>query len=570
MDKRKLESTSIKGKKKAKAPAGSIPITAFFSKVNPPPKDDVHIKQKPLLMEDQVDEIDDDDMSTTEAPLSSLATALPAVMVQSTFVVEKKSKEGPKVRRVPTALDRLLRREICGRTPNRDLHHTIRGILANYTTLPLTLLADIQPQQWISCMQFDSDGVLLVTGSSLGTIALYDFDEYFHRLIWFQNQNTNKPTPPSKLLVEPIHVIHTTREIKRIRWNPLNQVTLCMPLPSVNKKQFIECNCVLVYCAKRDIFVRFEEIPSGALSCVESPQSSVDGVLRLYFYQIESEINAPCIIAGDIDGAIRMWDVNVPAKPLWVISNTRDVGSINSICLCANDRYLICATDQSWILIYDTWNIVVPALGQRSSPKRLIMYSLLPLVQGATSSKLNISVGGVVSMQLAPDTTSTIVCQLLNDWVVVMDAMRPCIYKVHTVLRDPVLRNLPTDATTFARAELLPDWSSDVLFTRAESSFMKLHRCMGSFLFNGSIFATGFASDSNLYAIDMHAAPDGKNDFPLGASSSTVQSLRRLRIPMGQMVTAVTTHPVSNLVVCGMQSNALAVVGPGASNDFRE
>ncbi|RHY83987.1 hypothetical protein DYB37_000129 [Aphanomyces astaci] len=107
-----------------------------------------------------------------------------------------------------------------------------------------------------------------------------------------------------------------------------------------------------------------------------------------------------------------------------------------------------------------------------------------------------------------------------------------------------------------------PWTSSHVLSARTEASYLKLHRCMGSFVFDGAVFATGFASDNGLYAIAHPAAKDkDKTDPP------TFHMLRRLRIPMDQMVTAVAAHPVSHVIVCGMQTNALAVLGPVASDE---
>ncbi|ETV80793.1 hypothetical protein H257_06269, partial [Aphanomyces astaci] len=182
--------------------------------------------------------------------------------------------------------------------------------------------------------------------------------------------------------------------------------------------------------------------------------------------------------------------------------------------------------------------------------------------------------GGIVSVQLVPHTTATVVCQLLNDWVVVVDVLRPQVLQLHTVLRgDPRLNtNVPrfhADPTMYSNGEEGPWTSSHVLSARTEASYLKLHRCMGSFVFDGAVFATGFASDNGLYAIDMQSPPSAhpaakdkdKTEPP------TFHMLRRLRIPMDQMVTAVAAHPVSHVIVCGMQTNALAVLGPVASDE---
>ncbi|KAG9415877.1 hypothetical protein AC1031_000259 [Aphanomyces cochlioides] len=548
MSKRKLDLKASRGRKSAKLDVGRIPITAFFERINRPQVTPTNLPSSALVsgVSAAVDEIEDiaddaDHNNVTSASTSSLAP--PPPMAQSTLHFETEAKKTTR-KRPNSGLHIRQLREIHGRVPHRHFQRLLRDVLSSYTTLSVTLMANLLPNQWISCMQFDTDGVLLVTGSSDGTVALYDFDVYFHRLVWLQNQSSKalNPVLSSKLHVEPVHVMRTSREIKRIRWNPMNQ-------------DEIACS----FTSKNEIYLfNLKKFPQAPYRILKAPSRPSTGYYDILFTR--SKINAPCIVAGDIDGSIRMWDVHVPGKPQWVISNTREVGSINSICLSANHQYLICATDKSWILVYDMWNIVVPAFGQRPVPKRLAMYALIPMIQ--VSSQLKETVGGIISIQLMPDTSWTVVCQLLNDWIIVLDVLCPKIYKVHCVLRGQVLKNLPSDARTFSAGELLPDWNFDGMLSRGEASYVRLHRCMGSFLFDGDIFATGFAGDKHLYAIDMRAIPDANNTQPGGITSSSVHSLQRLRLPMSEMVTAVAAHPTSHLIVCGMESNALAIVGP--------
>jgi hypothetical protein len=88
----------------------------------------------------------------------------------------------------------IRRREAHGKLKRTTNQHLIRWVLSHFQVSPLGLQLDHSSYQEISvsnrmfessfytsCLEFDAHGVLLVSGSSNGLLALYDFDEYFHK-----------------------------------------------------------------------------------------------------------------------------------------------------------------------------------------------------------------------------------------------------------------------------------------------------------------------------------------------------------------------------------------------------
>ncbi|ETV97859.1 hypothetical protein, variant 3 [Aphanomyces invadans] len=496
MDKRKSGAASMaprKKKVKISNVAGRIPISAFFKRiVRPTPEAEDAVPAGG----NHVEEIDGEEpMDVTESKSSCSVR-----MVQGTINFDHANETKLKVLRRVTGFHMLRSRELRGGLPQRQQQQVLRDILKSFAALGVAPQPVLQPNQWISCMEFDTDGVILATGSSNGMIALYDFDEYFHRLLVLRNlqakplrQATNDAaTHGTFKTVRPIHILNTALEIKRIRWNPMDQ-------------DILACS----FTARNEIHLyNLKKFPTQPFRVLKAPTRPSSGYYDFLFTKSRTS-NAPCIVGADVDGSIRMWDTHVPSKPVWVVVNSRDVGSITSMCLCAGQQYLICGTDRGWLLIFDTWNIVVPAFGQRPVPKRVAQYDLLVHLRAAAPTAANNATaalgGGVVSVQLVPNTAATIACQLLNDWIVVVDALRRHVLQLHTVLRGAVAARhagpSSSDPTTFSFGEHDTWPSSNGPSTRIEASTWKLHRCMGSFMFGGAMFTTGFASDNGLYTI---------------------------------------------------------------------
>ncbi|EQC35869.1 hypothetical protein SDRG_06619 [Saprolegnia diclina VS20] len=558
MDKRRLPAGAAAAKKKPKpSREAARPITAFFQRVAPP-------LPPPTVIEDI-----DSDSSMELTPTEPVPGVLPLLEVgtlplQEVGAVEgtdevhprliqsrladgfEKQAEGPRkprVRRPPSAFQMLVQRERQGAMKRVELQRLLRSTLATYATLPMGLRPDIRPQQWISTMAFDADGVILATGSSDGTIALYDFDEYFYHLLQHRNASAKTQrdvasvTDGAPAYVPPVHVISTSFELKRLRWNPKNQDEIACSFASRNEIHLFN----------------LKKLPRQPYRILRTNSRPSSGYYDLLYTVLGNQVH---VIGGDNEGAVRMWDINIPAKPKWQIALPREYGAVNALVLCEDNQHLVVGTEHGYLTVYDIFNLITPAFAQRSVPKRRSVIALHVLVRAllVQDSLLSANALGVVSMQRVPHTSATVVCQLHNDWVVVLDALEGRILKLHTVLRELSLNPIPRDPTVQHAS-----FSSDALLTAENRSLghLRLHRCSGSFVFDGAAFVTGLADDDNLYVLDMHTHSYGERLLTL----PSVPTLQRFRIPTKVVVTAVAAHPASNVVVCGMESNDLIVVG---------
>ncbi|OQR83891.1 hypothetical protein ACHHYP_14132 [Achlya hypogyna] len=547
MSKRKLPPTSAAAKKGKPAPA-TRPITAFFQRASVQPTTAV-----PAV--EDIDSVSSQDRCPDMVISSAEDKSDDAKLVQSDLAsgFEKQQSEAPKKprrRHPPSAFTMLVRREHRGCMQRQELQRMLRSRLVTYAPLPLGLTPDVRANQWISTMAFDADGVILAAGSSSGTIALYDFDEYFYHLQQHRNASAKSVADVedvaegAKTYIPPVHVIPTSLELKRLRWNPWNQ-------------DEIACS----FASRNEIFLfNLKKLPRQPYRVLRATSRPSSGYYDLLYVSKGKQV---AIIAADTDGAIRQWDIHVPLKPQWQVSLPREYGAVNALALCGDQRHLVAGTEHGWIVVYDTATIIVPAFAQKPVPKRVAAIAVHALVRGLFVHDVHPGTAalGVVSMQLSPQTNSAMLCQLHNDWIVVVDVLEGRVRKVHTVLRQHQSVLSSGDATVVSAGADLFSSENRVVGTsvrwgdRFESSYLRLHHCEGNFVFNGAAFVTGLSNDDNLYVLDMHTHSYGERTLP------SVQTLQRFRIPTQLMVTAVAAHPASNVVVCGTENNELLVIG---------
>ncbi|RLN86993.1 hypothetical protein BBJ28_00015031 [Nothophytophthora sp. Chile5] len=313
-----------------------VPITAFFARKQPRrPSFDAHETES-------VDSEEEEAADQQKQPPPPLQTARGGR-------AHREARED--------VLGILQRRELVGCAMTRQLHGTaaggprrrrrqelVRWALTRLERLPVELqLAPRWESQagalrneafYASCVEFDAQGVLLAAGSSNGIIALFDFDDVFHRSLNAEqtaHARLNKEaeqaeeTKPAIEILHPIHTIFTPFEMKRIRWNPLNQVRTRLP-------SYLDSDS--------------SHPSSGYNDLLFLPAPAATGALRT---QRPVGANAKprprtcTIIAGDMDGAIRMWDPRFPVRPMWSFLAGKQ--PINALVLSPNKQFLICGTE---------------------------------------------------------------------------------------------------------------------------------------------------------------------------------------------------------------------------------
>jgi hypothetical protein len=170
----------------------SQPITAFF--------------QRKQVRRISIESVDSD--SDTSTPQPSTSDQVEAIDDEAQEQQEEQDEEQPVARRRAAASREdvtsiLQRRELVGCASTRQLvgglhgprrrsrQQLVRWALTHFRRLPVELqLAPHWERQagalrgesfYASCLEFDAQGVLLAAGASNGIIALYDFDDVFHR-----------------------------------------------------------------------------------------------------------------------------------------------------------------------------------------------------------------------------------------------------------------------------------------------------------------------------------------------------------------------------------------------------
>lgn len=175
----------------------TVPITAFFQRKQPRAETltsdprDTDSPPPPSVPRAHTDEpeeaedLDDDDDNDDDG--ASRSSAAPKLLRRDARHVTRLLN----VRELGVAGGARLHPPLA---PARQKQQLVRWVLSRFqpTALELRLPEHWQRQAgsllsdaafYASCSEFDSHGVLLAAGSSNGIIALYDFDEHFHKSI---------------------------------------------------------------------------------------------------------------------------------------------------------------------------------------------------------------------------------------------------------------------------------------------------------------------------------------------------------------------------------------------------
>ncbi|EEY61848.1 uncharacterized protein PITG_13801 [Phytophthora infestans T30-4] len=462
------------------------------------------------------------------------------------------------------------------RPRRRRKQQLVRWALTHFQRLPVELQLDPHWERqagamssgafYTSCLAFDAQGVLLAAGSSNGIIALYDFDDVFYR-----NGDEQQSREPDTL--HPIHTIFTPYEVKCIHWNPLNEDEIACSFSNRNEIYLFDLR-------------KFPSKPHKVLKSSNQPSSGYNDLVYLPATEsttansrqlkTKSASKAINIIAGDMDGAIRMWDTRFPLRPVWSFL----AGSlpINALLLSPNKQFLICGNEAGVLMTYDIQHKVVPAFGSKPVPQRKAQFKLMDVIKSYLSPALIESVilssrygcPGIMSMRLMPQSETQVLCQLRNDWVVAIDYLCGSVVKLHTFKR-ATPHPSPSVLSTTSETE----YQRDFLPRSLRNSWLSCHRCVGTFLFDKSIMCTGIHDVTSLNVIDLQQLR--RTEAPVFIKTSeadevdaakldnpglpAVERLDRFRIPMDSIVTAVAAHPTQHAVICGGENMRLQVMG---------
>ncbi|KAL3667037.1 hypothetical protein V7S43_007980 [Phytophthora oleae] len=578
---------------------GQASITAFFQR-----------KQARRISIESVDsESDNDDTMSTTSTQSFVVKDIEDVQSEQPTTT-RNAMARREAREDLTGI--LQRREIVGCASIRQLvrgqdprrrrkQQLVRWALTHFQRLPVELqLAPHWERQagalsagtfYASCLEFDSQGVLLAVGASNGIVALYDFDDVFYRSLnlgqkmQMQEGHAEEGEEQKKTADEilyPIHTIFTSFEVKCIRWNPLNEDEVACSFTNRNEIHIFDLR-------------KFPSKPQKVLKSSNQPSCGYNDLLylpaaestltnsRQVVGKAKARPKPVYIIAGDMDGAIRMWDPRSPLRPMW--SFLAGSHPINSLLLSPNKQFLVCGNEAGMVMTYDIQHKIVPVFASKPVPQKKATFNIMEAIKPYLSAALIESVilssrygsPGIMSMHPVPHSETQVLCQLRNDWVVVIDYLSGSVTKLHTFIRGltrsqkPKVDASPSVLSTTSENE----YQRDFLLRSLRNSWLSCHRCTGTFLFDKSIMCTGIHDATSLNVIDLHqlrriTVGGNKENLnsserspakPASAGRPEVERLDRFRIPTSSIVTAVTAHPSQHAVICGGENMRLQVLG---------
>ncbi|KAK1946048.1 hypothetical protein P3T76_003096 [Phytophthora citrophthora] len=576
------------------------PITAFFQR-----------KQTRRISIESVDSESDNEDSVSASSSQTVAINDSDEGQSEQLTVKRNAMARREAREDLTGI--LQRREIVGCSSTRQLvrsqgprrrrkQQLVRWALTHFQRLPVELqLAPHWERQagalsagafYASCLEFDAQGVLLAVGASNGIVALYDFDDIFYRSLNLGQKMQEEQTKEGEQkmmdaeIVYPIHTIFTSFEVKCIRWNPLNEDEVACSFTNRNEIHIFDLH-------------KFPNKPQKVLKSSNQPSCGYSDLV--YLPAVESTLpnsrqansktkarSKPVyIIAGDMNGAIRMWDPRSPLRPMW--SFLAGSHPINSLLLSPNKQFLVCGNEAGMIMTYDIQHKIVPVFGSKPVPQKMGTFNVMEAIKPYLSPALIESVilssrfgsPGIMSMHLVPHSETQVLCQLRNDWVVVIDYLSGSVTKLHTFIRGLTRSQKPKVEASPSVLSMTSEneHQRDFLPRSLRNSWLSCHRCTGTLLFDKSILCTGIHDATSLNVIDLHqlrrtTASDtvkNLNSSESGVANtgrSGVERLDRFRIPTSSVVTAVTAHPSQHAVICGGESMRLQVLGVMGQSDI--
>lgn len=78
-------------------------------------------------------------------------------------------------------------------------------------------------------------------------------------------------------------------------------------------------------------------------------ESKLSNALQIGATKAKPRAGGCSVIAGDIDGAIRMWDTRFPLRPVWSIPTGSQ--PINALVLSPNKQFIICGNEAGVVMV---------------------------------------------------------------------------------------------------------------------------------------------------------------------------------------------------------------------------
>lgn len=161
-------------------------------------------------------------------------------------------------------------------------------------------------------------------------------------------------------------MIFTGNEVQRIRWNPANEVGGAVSGPdeleySATPLSYVQDEIACCFLNRNEIFLyNLQKFPSKPYQVLKASSRPSSGYTDMVFLPPSPSTAAPAtakkvrtgsIVAGDVDGMLRAWDLRFPTKPQWAVSTGTQ--PVTSMLLDHDKRLLLCGTEGGIVIVRD-------------------------------------------------------------------------------------------------------------------------------------------------------------------------------------------------------------------------
>lgn len=229
----------------------------------------------------------------------------------------------------------------------------------------------------ITCMTFDSEGVLLAVSDNKGYVRIFDFDEANAADIKMKRRRLQSQKEDS-VTVEPFIVFRTGDDrISSVTWNPFHQNLLGITFFNKDEVRIYDVST----CSNRN----------GPLytSLLCNQYSRNNGVLTLSFVSLNK------VLTGGNEGSLNHWMFTPPSRnkiqsrAIWTVNpwnfKNGQCGGITEIVQCSSNRcnhkynFVIVATTMGYFAVIDMNQCSVKSFSSKATPAVLKTWNLSQL-----------------------------------------------------------------------------------------------------------------------------------------------------------------------------------------------
>ncbi|KAJ4847025.1 hypothetical protein Tsubulata_006979 [Turnera subulata] len=384
-------------------------------------------------------------------------------------------------------------------------------------------------KQGIAGLEFDNQGVYLVSVTKSGCLTVHDFESLYCQ--------ATESLPLGLAEDESKHVLHLSLrgELDAVCWNPANQNEVaCSSMKSSEVQiydiSYVSSEPVQLLKSRRRVTVHGSDIHKGLTDIVCTSTQS-------------------WLIASDLNGGVNLWDRRTGALPCLEFA-TNSPAALYSIQLTADNHMVLGAGRYGRVSLWDLRGGRAAAfqIHKEVCHQPVGMWNLSSLLEQIDSLKAQSEIVSkdVHAIVFDPSCPYQLAFHLDDGWSGVLDVYNSEVTHVHC----------PP-----------PAW----LNSNTATSLMYLRK--PSWLPTNSVYVVGSSAEDGIYLLDFYPDPSSPchvqycEDVEKHSGSSIRKKHNRF-VPLSEGVTACATHPLNGAIIAGTKESSLLLVSQQKNSDL--